>query len=128
MAKNWHTFFIIEFMQSVCEKIFNISAEILYDKYSSMVYAMALKISHDKKCAEEILISTFRKLYKQVSLKNYSDSLYITTIIRLVIQTAYEHINPTQPPTIKIKKTESINPNYSDLKIDKLFCNCAGFY
>jgi hypothetical protein len=124
-------------MQSVSEKIFNTAGESLYDNYSSIVYRIALKISLDKKRAEEILISTFKKLYKQTSTEYNHQSFRIITLIRLVIQTAHEHLDLNEPIFFRLnqkagnkskEKINNNNPTESDLKIDKLFCNSAGFH
>lgn len=124
-------------MQSISEKIFNTRGERLYDAYSAIVYRIALKISLDKKQAEEILISTFKKLYQLTSTEYNHQSLRIITLIKLVIQTAHEHLDSNERNFFKSnqkgwnqskEKEVNYNPAESDFKINKLFCNSAGFH
>lgn len=69
--------------------------EILYHTYSKMLYGIALEISSDQKEAEEILINTFQKAYKQKITRQNYPSVCIT-LIRLIIQSAKERPSPNQ--------------------------------
>jgi hypothetical protein len=122
-------------MQTICEKIFNTTGEYFYETYSAIVYRIALKISPDEKSAEEILISTFKKLYGQTSTDYNQRPLRVITLIRLVIKTARERADSSWDNFFmashkrnKGSKEQTDNNNLTDLKIDKLFCNSAGFH
>jgi hypothetical protein len=62
--------------------------EALYDRYSAVLYGVALEISPTETDAESILISTFKKCYKP-NLNIETGSLLIT-LIKLMIQTAHD--------------------------------------
>ena len=63
----------------------------LYDKYSTMLYSIAVEISPTEKQAEEILIITFKKAHKLNLVAQTYPSLCIT-LIKIIIQTAHEHL------------------------------------
>ncbi len=67
------------------------SIEQIYDRYSSIVYGIVLKFTSSESEADRILISTFRKFYKQYAHKETNFSLCVT-LIKLAIQTTYEHL------------------------------------
>jgi hypothetical protein len=114
-------------MDLVSEKIFNISGDILYDRYSILVYQTALKITSDKKNAEEVLVGTFRKLYEQLQGKKQAICLSPFSLIRTVIQTAREQMSPVITGSGDMDNESKIGAApITDLKIDKLFCNCFG--
>ena len=115
-------------MHIVSEKIFNISGDILYDRYCTLVYQLALKLTSDKKNAEEVLVGTFRKLYEQLQGKKQAICLSPFSLIRTVIQTAREQMNPVMTGSGNMDNQSKIAvAPITDLKIDKLFCNCFGF-
>jgi hypothetical protein len=115
-------------MQTVCEKIFNASGEILYDRYCTLVYHIALKITSDKKNAEEVLVGTFRKLYEQLPDKKQGIFVSPFSLMRTVIQTAREQFSPVMNVSGNPKTENGFSgASVTDLKIDKLFCNCFGF-
>ncbi len=68
----------------------NSNFENIYDKYCSMLYGLALQIcSSNTDAADEILISTFKKIYQQdISQEKYP--AYCITLVQLVIKTAGE--------------------------------------
>ena len=69
------------------------SFEKIYDKYSALLYGVALQISPTTAVAEQILINTFKKAHQQNILnKNYPQLLII--LIKLTIKTANEACNP----------------------------------
>ncbi len=68
--------------------------EKLYDTYSSLLYHIALQISPTPKEAEEVLIGTFQKAYKN-KLTDTHPSLY-AKLINLTIQTAQEQLGSEQ--------------------------------
>lgn len=85
----------------------NSSLEILYHNYSSILYGIALEISPTQKEAEEILISTFQKVYKK-KLTQQNHASICATLIKLTIQTAHELLNPGQVKTnFKIRQLEN---------------------
>jgi hypothetical protein len=115
-------------MDIVSEKIFNISGDILYDRYCTLVYETALKITSDKKNAEEVLVGTFRKLYEQLQGKKQDICLSQFSLMRTVIQTAREQMSLVMTGSGNMDNESKIaNAPITDLKIDKLFCNCFGF-
>lgn len=62
----------------------------LYDKYSAVLYGIALKISPSKKHAEKILIETFRKAYHlKIAAAIYPSPL--VKLIKIVVQKAHEY-------------------------------------
>jgi len=83
------------------------SFEILYNTYSSMLYAIALEISPDPKEAEEILIHSFQRAYKQNIFQQNSPSVCVA-LIKLIVQTAQERLNPDQKTSnFKLKQFEN---------------------
>lgn len=80
--------------------------ENIYDKYSTIVYGIAVEISQTKKEAEEIVMNTFIKFHEQ----NLSEQVHPSpciTLIRLMMQTASELINPEKLKTIlRLKQFE----------------------
>ena len=69
--------------------------ESLYNKYSKMVYGIALEISPSHKEAEFILIKTFKKVHQQNIINQVSSSICVT-LIKFVIQTAHEVLMPEE--------------------------------
>ena len=65
--------------------------ENIYDKYSKMLYSIAEEISPSQKAAEEIQITTFKKVHKQNLIQQIYPSICVT-LIKLLIQTAHEQI------------------------------------
>jgi len=99
------------FRQSNHHKLSNMkhvscTLEMLYNTYSSMLYGIALEISPTQKEAEEILITTFQKIYKKkLTQKNYTS--LCATLVKLMIQTAQEKLNPDQTKiNFKLKEFE----------------------
>lgn len=84
-----------------------------YDKYSPMLYGIAIEISPTKKQAEEILISTFIKAHRQNIAEQKYPSLYIT-LIKLIVQTAYEQLG--------LKKTFQLSAFKNKPLLHKLLC------
>ncbi|NUO00580.1 MAG: hypothetical protein HUU01_08190 [Saprospiraceae bacterium] len=68
--------------------------EKLYDTYSSLLYHIALQISPTPKEAEEVLIGTFQKVYKN-NLTDKYPSIF-AKLINLTIQTAQEQLGSEQ--------------------------------
>jgi hypothetical protein len=66
-----------------------------YDKYSAMLYGIALEISPSSKEAEIILIKTFEKAYSQ-NLMNSEKAGICGILIKLVIQSAHEVLLPKE--------------------------------
>lgn len=61
--------------------------ESIYDKYCPMLYGIAVEICHSQKKAEELLMTTFRKIHKEdISQEKYP--AYCITLMRLIIKTA----------------------------------------
>lgn len=84
----------------------NASLEALYSTYSSILYSIALEISPTPKEAEEILISTFQKIYKR-NLTQQNQASICATLIKLTLQTAHEHLNSGQiKNNFKLKQFE----------------------
>ena len=69
--------------------------ENLYDKYSVMLYDIALEISPSAKEADIILISTFVKIHDQ-NIIDQENSAICATLIKLVIQSAHEVLMPDE--------------------------------
>lgn len=66
--------------------------EICYNKYSKMLYGIALEISETEAQANEIFIETFTKIHEQnIAVQKHSS--LCTLLIKLLIQTAHEKIN-----------------------------------
>jgi len=88
-------------MQPVSEKLFNDSLDNVYNRYSPMLYSIALEISPTQIEAEEILIVTFIKMHKQKLIVQHHASICLM-LIKLLMQTANEllkqkeHIKLTQ--------------------------------
>jgi hypothetical protein len=92
------------------------SFENIYDKYCPMLYSIALQICGSKKNAEELLTSTFTKLYTQEKTE-HQDSIYCLTIIRLMIKTASE-LYP-----IKLKNNFRLKQFENTPLLNQLICN-----
>lgn len=81
--------------------------ENIYDKYCCLLYGIAIQICPAKKMAEQILIKTFIKIYKQGIIPETCPS-YCITLIRLILKTAEEeHHRSKVKNTFKLKQFES---------------------
>ncbi len=83
------------------------SLENIYDTYSKMLFGIAMQIAATEQDAEEILIITFKKIYKQNIIQQIYPSICIT-LIKLLIQTAHEQLNPEElEHNFKLKQFEN---------------------
>jgi hypothetical protein len=80
--------------------------EVFYDKYSSMLYEIALQISPNQTTAEQIYISTFRKAYVQNIFKHSSPCLIL---LKVLINSAHHQLEGDQiKSNIKLKQFENL--------------------
>jgi len=98
-----------------------VTFEALYDKYSGMLYGIALEISRTEKEAEDILISTFQKAYRQ-NIHDRNGPSPLADLIKLMIQTACEKFHPGQPTNILRLKCLESTP-----MLHRTFCEPKGF-
>lgn len=83
-----------------------ISFEQTYDKYSAMVYGLALKMTDSQKDAEEVLVNTFINLQKENLIEKKAHCI-CATLIKLTIRNARENKTYIKPATdLKLKKFE----------------------
>jgi hypothetical protein len=75
---------------------------VFYDKYSSMLYQIAMQISPNETVAEQIFVSTFRKAYVQNIFKLSSPCIIL---IRTLISAAHHLLEGEQNKSkIKLKQ------------------------
>ncbi len=67
--------------------------ENVYDKYSPILYSIALEISSTQKEAEQILTATLKFAYSNKLIEENKHSL-CAFLIKALIQTANEHLKP----------------------------------
>ncbi len=67
----------------------------IFETYSPMLYGVALEICGTKELAEEIIIKTFEKIYKQNIGEQVNDALFIP-LIKILFQTTGEHLKEMQ--------------------------------
>lgn len=80
--------------------------ENIYEKYSPMLYGIALQIDPEQKSAEQILIKTFKKIHEQeITQEKYPT--YCLTLIHLILKTAHEIFPLKFENNIKLKQFES---------------------
>jgi hypothetical protein len=80
----------------------------LYQDYGVRLYVVALEIAPDQAAAEKILTETFVKIHQQqlVQLNEHPPPIYIT-LIKLLLQTAHEHLYTDQMKyNFKLKQFE----------------------
>lgn len=94
--------------------------ENMYDAHSSIVYGIAFHISPNQHVAEQILVNTFRKAYKQMLTEQKLPSLCMT-LIRLTIETAHEELNPGKTSNFKLNVFET------DPLLQQLICGQLSF-
>ena len=80
--------------------------EIIYDKYCPMLYGIALEICHSKKKAEELLMSTFRKI-KQEDISQEKYPAFCITLMRLIIKTAQQLYPEKFKNSFRLKQFEN---------------------
>lgn len=71
------------------------SLEGLYNRYSALLFGIALQVSPDKESAEEILVLAFQKIYK-LELSPLDHASIFITMTRMIIQLAQEKFIPLQ--------------------------------
>ncbi len=85
----------------------NSNFENIYDKYCGMLYGISLQICNSNKNeAEELLISTFKKIHEQDICPEKFPS-YCITLIRFVIKTAKELYPIKFKRNFKLKQFEN---------------------
>jgi hypothetical protein len=80
----------------------------LYQDYGAKLYVVALEIAPNQSDAEKILIDTFVKAHQQqlVLFNEHPPPVYIT-LIKLLLQTAHEHLyNDQRKYNFKLKQFE----------------------
>ena len=77
--------------------------EKIYDRFSPMLYSIALEIAPSEKEAEEIMIITFQKLHRQKLMDTNQHSI-CATLIKLIIEPAKEQF---KSPSIRLKLFEN---------------------
>lgn len=75
---------------------------VFYDKYSSILYQIAMQISPNETAAEQIFVSTFRKAYVQNIFKLSSPCIIL---VKTLISTAHHQFEGEQNKSkIKLKQ------------------------
>ena len=90
--------------------------ENIYDKYSPILYSIALQICNSKKKAEQVLMNTFKKVYTQ-DITKHQYSIYSITFMRLIVKTAKE-IYP-----IKLKRNFRLKQFEKTPLLNQLICD-----
>lgn len=81
--------------------------ESLYDKYSGMLYGIALEISPTTEQADIILINTFKEIHVK-NIKKQENASICSTLIKLLIQTAHNTLKPNELiHNFKLKRFEN---------------------
>ena len=93
-----------------------IKFENIYDKYSPIVYGIALEISPTTEIAEQILFRIFQEVYTQNLFEQNHPSLCVT-LIKLVFQIAHEQL-----PHSQVKNNFKLNQFENTLILHKLLC------
>ncbi|MEJ7646456.1 MAG: hypothetical protein WKF87_17795 [Chryseolinea sp.] len=98
-----------------------VTFEATYDRYSPVLYGLALEIASTEQEAEEILMSTFEKAYQQKIFDHIGSSVLVT-LIKLMIQLAYDKLYPDQQMfALKLKCFENTP------MLHRAFCEPKGF-
>ena len=95
--------------------------ENIYDTYSAMLYGISLSISTTEKEAKVMLINTFIKV-RQLNLTEQNYPSICITLIKLLIQTAQEKLNPGHLKTRSRLKLFEKTP-----MLQQLFCRQISF-
>jgi len=93
-----------------------LSFENIYDKYCPILYSIALQIGGSKIKAEQLLITTFKKLYYQ-EMNFYQDSIYCIKLMRLLFVTAKELYPKKLKENFRLKQFENTP------LINQIICN-----
>jgi hypothetical protein len=75
--------------------------ESIYENYGAPLYGLILRISHNTKQAEEILIETFQTYFQENSTAENNPNVF-TQLLRITICIASEKINLPKDKLIKI--------------------------
>lgn len=78
----------------------------VYDKYSALVYGIALEITNSKQQAEQVLIRTFEKV-QQPNILDHNPGAVCATLIKLTTTTAKELNNELHRTDLKLKRFEN---------------------
>lgn len=102
------------------------SFEIFYNKYSPMVYEMALQIAPNQNTAQQILISTFTTAnHQNIALQTFP--LPSITLIKILVDTAHQQLNKgLGSPNFKIKQFENtpiLQHLFCELSTLENYCN-----
>lgn len=77
----------------------------MYDKYCPILYGIAIEISSSEKEVEQILTSTFQIAYSNKLFEKNKHTLCVA-LIKIMIQTAYEHLKPLN--SFRLKRFENM--------------------
>ena len=98
--------------------------EKIYEKYSPMLFGVALEICPSKKQAEELLLITFKKIHRDdINREKYP--AYCITLLRLIIKTAhgiYPDKFKTCPSLKQFETTPLLNQLICDQKSLEDYC------
>lgn len=92
--------------------------ESVYDKYCAMLFGISLKICHSKEKADELLMTTFKKI-KEEDISQEKYPAYCITLVRLVIKTAQQLYPDKMQSSFKLKQFEK-TPLLNNLICDKI--------
>lgn len=98
--------------------------EKIYEKYSPMLFGVALEICPSKKHAEELLMITFKKIHLE-DISREKHPAYCITLIRLIIKTAhgiYPEKFKTCPSLKQFESTPLLNQLICDQKSLEDYC------
>lgn len=80
--------------------------EKIYEKYSPMLYGVALEICLSKKQAEELLMITFKNIHLE-DINCEKNPAYCLTLIRLIIKMAYRLYPENFKTCVSLKQFEN---------------------
>lgn len=102
--------------------------EILYDRYSPILFTIIKRIVSDKQAAEEILTDVFEIIWKKIGLYDFNSNDAYTWLIMLARNKAVDYIRRAKdlatPSYTEEYENEFILPNLSK-EIDPLDLNTA---
>ncbi len=84
----------------------------IYDKYSSLLYGVILKMSLNEDEAERILIKSFNHFFSQESTSENDNSIFLR-LLRITVKVISEQINISRLEISKKLLRNSIQMHYS---------------